>query len=252
MIDDSFLDNLPDDPIIAGNEICNRFEKFEQFAQTQKKTKYNKNIDQPMLNALRHFLPAIELHGEYVMALGAFEAFCEAHHFTFEFPEMTDDKSKNIKDIIGVFYKAKTHFNNDIAKLTLSRSKETFSIKLGKGFFYEFSTGDIGKIQTLINLLRDEIIQANFIEDNHKHRLIKRLEKTQSELHKRVSDLDRFWGLVGDAGVVLGKFGEDAKPIVDRIKEITSIIWRTQARAEELPSDMPLPLIGTSNINENC
>jgi len=215
------------------------------------KTEYNKDLDQPLLNALRHFIPATELHDEYVMALGAFEAFCEAHGFNFDFPEVSEDKAKNIKSIIGVFVEAKNQFNHDIAKLTLARSKDTFSMKLGKGFFYEFSSGDIDKIQNLINLLREEITKAKFIEDNHKQRLLKRLEKTQSEIHKKVSDLDRFWGLIGDAGVALGKFGEDAKPIVDRIKEVTNIIWRTQARAEELPSDMPVPLIGSSENEKN-
>jgi hypothetical protein len=55
--------------------------------------------------------------------------------------------------------------------------------------------------------------------------------------------LDRLWGLIGDAGVVLGKFGESAKPIVDRIKEIAEIVWQTQSRAEELPSGTPIPLL---------
>ena len=58
-----------------------------------------------------------------------------------------------------------------------------------------------------------------------------------------MSDLDRFWGLVGDAGVVVGKLGKDAKPIVDRIQEVAEIIWRTQARAEELPSGQEMPLL---------
>ena len=58
-----------------------------------------------------------------------------------------------------------------------------------------------------------------------------------------MSNLDRLWGLIGEAGVVLGKFGKDAKPLVDRIREITQIAWRTQARAEELPSGTTLPLL---------
>jgi hypothetical protein len=74
--------------------------------------------------------------------------------------------------------------------------------------------------------------------------LLSRLEKLQSELHKRVSDLDRFWGLVGDAGVVLGKLGTDAKPIVDRVREIAQITWKTQSRTEELPSNISNPMIG--------
>lgn len=58
-----------------------------------------------------------------------------------------------------------------------------------------------------------------------------------------MSSLDKFWGLVGDAGVVIGKFGKDAKPMVDRIREITQIIWSIQARAEELPSNTMMPLL---------
>jgi hypothetical protein len=72
---------------------------------------------------------------------------------------------------------------------------------------------------------------------------LKRLESLQAEMHKRVSDLDRFWGLIGDAGVVLGKFGKDAKPFVDRIRDIADIVWRTQSRAEELPSGTSSPLL---------
>ena len=60
-------------------------------------------------------------------------------------------------------------------------------------------------------------------------------------MHKKVSDLDHFWGLIGDAGVALGKLGNDAKPIVDRIREITGITWNTQSRAEELPSGTTFP-----------
>lgn len=77
----------------------------------------------------------------------------------------------------------------------------------------------------------------------HKDRVLKRLEALQREVHKKMSNLDKLWSLVGDAGVALGKFGSDAKPFVDRIREIAQIVWRTQARAEELPSGTPLPLL---------
>ncbi len=105
------------------------------------------------------------------------------------------------------------------------------------GFVYEFSQGDLERIQILIIELKDQIINNKFIEEEHKRRLLRRLEALQSNLHKKMSELDRFWGLVGDAGVVVGKCGADVKPIVDRIREITGIVWRTQARAEELSSD---------------
>lgn len=112
-----------------------------------------------------------------------------------------------------------------------------------KGFYYEFTDGDLDRIQELLNELRDELSSSQLFEQGHKQRLLRRLEKLQSEMHKRVADIDRFWGLVGDAGVALGKFGSEAKPFVDRVKEISQIVWRTQARAEELPSGSSNPLL---------
>ena len=136
---------------------------------------------------------------------------------------------------IGELYKAEE------SKLKLQNLKAHYSINLGGAFSYEFSQGDLDRVQVLINELREYVSKSLGFEEKHKQRVLSRLEKLQTELHKKVSDLDRLWGLVGDAGVAIGKFGEDSKPIVDRIREITEIVWRTQARAEELPSGSPLP-----------
>ena len=105
------------------------------------------------------------------------------------------------------------------------------------------------RIQVLINELRDLIAKAESLEQDHRDRLLKRLERLQHELHKKISDVDRFWGLVGDAGIVLAKLGEDAKPIVDRIREIAQIIWKAQTRTAQLPDDTPLKLL--ENDEEN-
>jgi len=114
---------------------------------------------------------------------------------------------------------------------------------LEKGFFYEFTDGDLKRIQQIINELRDHIGSSDLFEEDHRRRLLRRLESLQSEMHKKMSDVDRIWGLVGDAGVAIGKFGSDAKPFVDRIRELSQIAWKTQARAEELPSSSINPLL---------
>ncbi|MDP2127397.1 MAG: hypothetical protein Q8K97_08455 [Pseudohongiella sp.] len=118
---------------------------------------------------------------------------------------------------------------------------------LDKGFFYEFTDGDLQRIQQLINELRDQIVESTLFKEDHRRRLLKRLETLQSEIHKKMSDIDRIWGLVGDAGIAIGKFGEDAKPFVERIKELSQIAWKTQARAEELPSSSVNPLLENDN-----
>ena len=141
-----------------------------------------------------------------------------------------------IRDVLSVCEEAE-------ASLFIETLRSRFKLSLGTSFAYEFSQGDLMRVQVLLNELRDQIANATQLDKEHQQRLLHRLEKLQAEIHKKVSDLDRFWGLVGDAGVVLGKLGRDAKPIVDRIHEIAAIVWRTQSRAEELPSDAKIPTL---------
>lgn len=129
----------------------------------------------------------------------------------------------------------------------LESIKSRFSITLANGFGYEFTDGDLKRIRTLINELRELIIANGELDDDHKQRLLKRLEKMQAEIHKKMSDLNSFYGLLVEASVVFKKVGENAKPIVDRIKELTSISWGTQARAENLPSGTEPPVLGNDS-----
>ena len=119
-----------------------------------------------------------------------------------------------------------------------------FKQVIKNGFGYDFSEADVSRVQTLINELRTLLTADSSLDDDHKRRLLLRLEKLQKELHKRVSDLSNFYNLMGDAGVALGKLGKDAKPLVDRITEILQIGWKAQARAEKLPSSADNPMIG--------
>lgn len=131
-----------------------------------------------------------------------------------------------------------------ISKNKFESLRKHFQITLVENFGYEFTDGDLKRIQQLLNELREMVSASTELDDSHKQRLLRRLEKMQSELHKKMSDIGRFYELMGDAGVALGKLGTDAKPIVDRIKELAGIAWKTQARAEQLQTDAENPLIG--------
>ena len=124
-------------------------------------------------------------------------------------------------------------------KLHRERLASKFRAGIGSKFSYEFTESDLKRIQTLLNELRALVSNTQHFEPEHQQRILAPLENLQKELHKKVSDLDRFWGLLGDAGVMLAKIGNDAKPIVDRIREMTSIVWKTQGRAEQIPSNAP-------------
>jgi hypothetical protein len=160
------------------------------------------------------------------------------------FPEATGSIKENCSNLHDYINTIRKEFEAQSIKLKIDSYKGRYKTAFKSAFAYEFSQGDYDRIQSLVSELRAQIVENLKLEDEHKQRLLKRLERLQSELHKRVSDLDRFWGMVGDAGVVLGKLGADAKPIVDRVKEIAEIVWKTQARTEELPSDSLNPMLG--------
>ena len=103
-------------------------------------------------------------------------------------------------------------YGSEDAQDRLARDRDNLKV--------EFSTCSHDRAQQLISELREIIKGSKSVGDEHKFRLLARLEKLQLELHKSTSDLDRFWGFIGVAGQTLGKFGEDTKPLVDRIREL--------------------------------
>lgn len=158
-------------------------------------------------------------------------------------PTLSGDQNKSCTELLEFLRVVESQLAGQSAQNRLESLKKHFSVTVAKGFGYEFSDGDVKRIQTLLNELRELVSEADDIHSEHKQRLLQRLEQLQRELHKRTSDLSRYYGLFGEAGVALGKFGTNAKPIVDRIKEILQITWNAQARAEELPSGSTPPLL---------
>ena len=230
---DEFITSLRDDPIAGAKEACRMaFEKIRPSAG------WTEEEFQALLEA---YILIAELVSSGLLPITLIEI------------NLTDlnsigDKSSEIKkqldDVLA-------HCDQMVKQARIERLKSRFKNGLGVEFAYEFSQGDLNRVQVVINELRDLIGAAEGLEQDHQRRLLKRLEALQSEIHKRVSDLDRFWGLVGDAGVVHAKLGTDAKPIVDRIREIADIVWQTQGRAEELPSGAKPPQIGHDKTNSS-
>jgi len=194
-----------------------------------------------------------QTHEEILEVAALLEAIIDNGVFRAKVPLRPAVELNNAEpiDLVRFINQANQNLKDNQTARKFKSLKSSFTEKLGKGFYYEFSEGDLTRIQTLINELRVQISDAKDFDPEHQQRLLKRLEAVQREIHKKVSDMDRLWGLVGDAGVAIGKLGENAKPIVDRIKEITEIAWRTQARAEELPSGSEFPLLGSDTEGED-
>lgn len=198
----------------------------------------------------------IDLLTSLVATVDGEELFPEFNEL--ELPKLKNDLNDDIKSVIIFMVIARVELQwtlddaiSEKQTSSLLDKIEQKKSELGKNFYYEFTDGDIKRIQELINELREQLTESTLFDEDHKRRLLSRLEKLQAELHKRVSNLDFLWGSMGDAGVALGKFGEDAKPFVDRIKEIIQIGWRTQAHSEELSTDSENPLLVISKNIEH-
>ncbi len=222
---DDFIKDIPDDYILGVNYIIQDFNNYKEYAST------NEEI------SLRDY------HDHFIDYYSLLEAYLNSKGQNFEMLDLNDNMQENIELIVNFISTTRESFEKALTVNTITEVRDKYNRLLGNNFSYEFTSGDLNRIQELINELRSNISNSELFASEHKQRLLKRLEKIQSELHKRVSNLDKFWGLIGDAGVAVGKFGNDAKPFVDRIKEIAEIVWRTQSNAEELPSGTKIPFL---------
>lgn len=225
MIDNTFIEHLPDDVYDALLLIVERFDDF------------NRSVHQK--DASDRF----DFYNDYIQFFSLVTAFNEVKNLGLILPELLGHEHFDIEEIQKYFDELGSYARKNRISNRLTENKSAFIELFSSSFCYEFTDYDLQRVQVLINELRDLISASEVFDEKHKFRLLKRLERLQNEVHKKVSDLDRFWGLIGDAGVAIGKFGKDVKPIVDRIKELTTITWRTQSKAEKLPSDSPIPLL---------
>jgi hypothetical protein len=233
LFDDEFVESITESPVTAVNEICERVHASMSQENLQDWTDAEmENVDEAF--ALLRVIEESEII-----------------NFNVELPVVSDNGFYTMFDMLQYIKAVEAVVAGEAKAVKLDQIKARFSRSLKAGFKYEFSTGDLDRIQTLITELREHISKSILFDDSHQRRLLTRLEKLQGELHKRMSDIDKFWGLIGDAGVAIGKFGNDAKPIVDRVREITNIVWNTQSRAEELPSGTDFPLLPSPSTSDN-
>jgi hypothetical protein len=227
LLDDEFLASASDDPYGSVIAACERMS-----AQFENDHPWSLKEFDAMVEVFT-FIEALNEAGLTGMALAQ--------------PDLSsrdlEERCQSLSKCINQFRLA-VEKEHQVQKIASVKSRMTLGI--GRGFAYQFSEADVHRVQVLISELRMHIVESTFFDDAHRARILKRLEKLQSELHKKMSDLDRFWGLIGDAGVALGKFGTDAKPLVDRITEISQIVWNTQKQAEGLPSSTEFPLLSNN------
>lgn len=93
-----------------------------------------------------------------------------------------------------------------------------------------------------------QIIEQSQLPDKKKNALFQKFNALAEEVDRVGTRTDAFFGLLGDLGIQLGQFGENAKPMTNEIKSILRIIMRSRARAEDvaLPKTADFPLLDST------
>ena len=200
------LQGLPSDNVEALAALCAEFQRFDGHARQ---------------------LP--EHHNDYVEALSILKAFAMARDGRLEpFPELGPQRHQNIAHVTAYFGQLSVTIREELTKRYSrgyfeSKTEEYVSL-FSRLTSYEFSEQNFSRVQALISELRDLIRNNTLISDEHKRRLLRRLEAMNGELHRRTGDIDRFWGFIGEAGIAMRKFGDDLAPITERVLELGGIV----------------------------
>lgn len=168
-------------------------------------------------------------HGDYVEALSILRGFAIARETSMEkFPEIGPQRHQNIANITAYFTRlrdlVRTELSGRYSRGYFETKTEEYVALFSRVSVYEFSDTDFKRVHELIRELRDLIRNSTLISEEHKRRLLRRLEAMHAELHKKTSDIDRFWGFIGEAGIAMRKFGEDLAPISERVLELGGIV----------------------------
>src|SRR5258708_39370408 len=170
-----------------------------------------------------------EHHDDYVEALSILRAFAMARDARVEpFPEIGPQRHQNISSINNYFTQLRTTVRTELSRRHsrgyFESKTEEYIALFSKASVYEFPDPDFARVQSLVNELRELIRASSLISDEHKRRLLRKLEAMRGELHKKTNDIDRFWGFLGEAGIAMRKFGQDLAPISERVLELGGIV----------------------------
>lgn len=144
--------------------------------------------------------------------------------------------------------------NKDIERETIYLKKLEIKNRylfISKKFSYVFTDNQISIIQMKINELREFLYKSSDLSSEHKARLLNKLERLQAELHKKMSNLDKFYGLMVESAVVLGKMGTAAQPFIDGVEKIVRIAFSVHALSEGL-QNLPKLTFSTKDELDEC
>lgn len=118
----------------------------------------------------------------------------------------------------------------------LDQLKLSVRWSMGLGVQYAFGATELKRLKELAHQMDAALVQGEALPDGLTQRLRARIARLLADLRPALPDMDRFWGLMGDARVIRASGNTQARQLAGWLGEMSDIVWHAQARAEGLPA----------------
>jgi hypothetical protein len=220
-IDSNFINKLPDNVLLAEQKIVDTFYKtMEVYSMAEDK---------------------VAIYEDFIELYSFYQVYAEKHVLDVAFPRLGTNSQNNLELIISFFRNRHRIVSMKVQKYASERiideKKTKFKAILFGDYLYEFTSEELKTLRMLLYQLKNLLTDCPHLDSQFTQRLTRRIDNISKDLHIEMPSLDILWGLVGEAGVIVGKAGEKVAMIVNKIREVIHLIWQVQARSEKLSSD---------------
>lgn len=145
------------------------------------------------------------------------------------------------------FSKILSLVNQQIGQMTVEDIDEQVETILKSRRLYEFHEDELKEVQARINELRTALTALSEISEDHRQRMLSRLEALQRELHKRMSTLDKFLGFFWDVALTTRQIHENVEGIMGPASAIFEIVMRVaEAKDGNMVQEFMRPMLPSS------
>ncbi len=150
------------------------------------------------------------------------------------------DTTKNANDIIKNFVSRIRSLQLKARSIHLSNVYEETSSSFSKNdivynTLFEATEKDVSIIIENISNIRIVLLETHEIEEQHRLRLLNKLDSLQSEFHRSISRVDVFLAFILDLGDTIGGFGKKIEPAIESAERIKKLIYGKQEGQRQLP-----------------
>lgn len=99
--------------------------------------------------------------------------------------------------------------------------------------------------------MREIVASSDYFSSNHKKRLLDRISQIEKEIEQNEGVFDVILAGIADFGDALGHFGDKAKPLFDRMRELREIAQARTSEYKGLPSPRETKRLPPPNAQDN-